>query len=103
ERIGVWVGERGGERKIASIGIHLARWRTTHGFALNASTDLALFDGIVACGMPEVRMTSIARETGSAPTVETLAALFVEEFARRFERDLVRDEAFAAERARTSA
>ena len=40
ERIGVWVGER----KIASLGIHLARWRTTHGFALNVDLDLSAFD-----------------------------------------------------------
>ncbi len=62
------------ERKIASIGIHLSRWRTTHGFALNVSTELGLFRGIVACGLPEVDMTSIARERGAAPPLEEVAA-----------------------------
>jgi lipoyl(octanoyl) transferase len=108
ERIGVWVragraapGDSGvgGERKIASIGIHLARWRTTHGFALNVTTDLAQFRGIVACGLPEVEMTSIAREIGvdAAPPLERLAEEAAREFARRFERELARDDRFAAE------
>jgi hypothetical protein len=52
ERIGVWTATG---RKIASLGIHLSRWRTTHGFALNVAPDLRLFGGIVACGMPAGR------------------------------------------------
>jgi lipoyl(octanoyl) transferase len=54
--IGVWA--RGG--KIASLGIHVSRWITTHGFALNVSTDLSYFSAIVPCGLQGVRMTSIA-------------------------------------------
>jgi len=103
ERIGVWVGGEGEERKIASLGIHLARWRTTHGFALNAATDLAQFGGIVACGLPEVRMTSIAAERGSAPPLEELGAAVVREFASRFERRMTHDAEFAAARSRTAA
>jgi lipoate-protein ligase B len=59
---GVWTGER----KIASIGIHVKQWVTLHGFALNVTTDLSLFDVIVPCGIPDVRMTSVAAETGAA-------------------------------------
>lgn len=55
---GVWTGGR----KIASIGVHLKRWVTWHGFALNVTTDLSYFDLIVPCGIPEVVMTSIHRE-----------------------------------------
>ena len=63
---GVWT--RG--RKIASIGVHARDWVTWHGFALNVSTDLSYFDLIVPCGIPEVSMTSIERETGApAPMV----------------------------------
>lgn len=80
-RIGVWVGER----KIASIGVHLSRWITTHGFALNVATDLSLFDGIVPCGLSGVAMTSIEAEIGSAPALEDIAALCAMEFARVFE------------------
>lgn len=57
---GVWVHER----KIASIGVHISRGVSTHGFAVNVDNDLAPFDWIVACGLPDVRMTSLARELG---------------------------------------
>lgn len=87
DRIGVWTEGR----KIGSLGIHLARWRTTHGFALNVSTDLAQFGGIVACGLPEVEMTSIERETGRAVALEELAERLVPIFAEVFERDAVPD------------
>lgn len=59
---GVWTRGRG--RKIASIGIHVKQWVTWHGFALNVTTDLAAFDRIVPCGIPDVVMTSVARERG---------------------------------------
>jgi len=55
-------------RKIASIGIGLRRWISYHGFALNATLDLAGFDDIVPCGLHGVSMTSVARELGAAPT-----------------------------------
>ncbi len=59
---GVWVGER----KIASIGIHIARGVTTHGFAVNIENDIQPFEWIVPCGLDGVRMTSLAAETGRA-------------------------------------
>ena len=55
---GVWVRER----KIASIGLHVARGIATHGFAVNVDVDLQPFSWIVACGLPDVAMTSLARE-----------------------------------------
>ncbi|MBK7716514.1 MAG: lipoyl(octanoyl) transferase LipB [Gemmatimonadetes bacterium] len=57
---GVWVDDR----KVASIGIHVRQWVTTHGFALNVSNDLADFGLIVPCGIPDVRMTTLAQELG---------------------------------------
>jgi lipoyl(octanoyl) transferase len=57
---GVWVGER----KIASIGVHVARGVTTHGFAVNVENDLQPFSWIVPCGLDGVQMTSLIRETG---------------------------------------
>ena len=57
---GVWVGER----KIASIGVHVARGVTTHGFAVNVENDLQPFEWVVPCGLEGVRMTSLIRETG---------------------------------------
>ena len=59
---GVWVGER----KIASIGVHVARGVTTHGFAVNVENDLQPFGWIVPCGLENVRMTSLVRETSPA-------------------------------------
>jgi lipoyl(octanoyl) transferase len=57
---GVWVDQR----KIASIGVHVARDVTTHGFAVNVENDLQPFGWIVPCGLEGVRMTSIIKETG---------------------------------------
>ena len=57
---GVWVE---GERKIASIGVHVSRGVSTHGFAVNVENDMEPFSWVVACGLPDVRMTSIALET----------------------------------------
>jgi lipoate-protein ligase B len=62
---GVWIGER----KIASLGVHLARGVTTHGWAVNVENDLEPFSWVVACGLPEVQMTSLIRETGRAEGV----------------------------------
>lgn len=75
---GVWVGER----KIASIGVHVSRAITTHGFAVNVDNDLEPFSWVVACGLPGVRMTSIAAELGAsaAPGV----ACFRKEMSYRF-------------------
>jgi lipoyl(octanoyl) transferase len=58
EYTGVWVEDR----KIASIGIHVARRVSMHGFAVNVDNDLAPFERVVACGLPDVRMTSLAAE-----------------------------------------
>jgi len=56
---GVWVADR----KIASIGVHLSRGVTTHGWAVNVENDLAPFSWVVACGLSEVQMTSLIEET----------------------------------------
>jgi lipoyl(octanoyl) transferase len=55
---GVWVQDR----KIASIGVHVQRGVTTHGFAINVENDLEPFSWVVACGLPDVTMTSLAHE-----------------------------------------
>ena len=57
---GVWVADR----KIASIGVHVARGVTTHGFAVNVENDLQPFGWIVPCGLDGVQMTSLIKETG---------------------------------------
>jgi lipoyl(octanoyl) transferase len=74
---GVWTGPR----KIASIGVHVARGVTTHGFAVNVENDLAPFGWVVACGLPDVAMTSLAAETGRSPA---LLPCFRKRMAHRF-------------------
>jgi lipoyl(octanoyl) transferase len=75
---GVWVGER----KIASIGVRVSRGITTHGFAVNVENDLEPFSWVVACGLPDVQMTSIAAELGAADAPGV--ACFRKEIAYRF-------------------
>ena len=62
ERSGVWLRDDKGDRKIAAIGIRVARGVTMHGFALNVNPDLSWFDRIVPCGIPDVATTSLAKE-----------------------------------------
>jgi lipoyl(octanoyl) transferase len=58
-------------RKIASIGVHVSRWVTTHGYALNVDLDPAPFtDWITACGLEDAAFTTIAREVGCPVTVD---------------------------------
>jgi len=71
---GVWVADR----KIASIGVGVRHWITMHGFALNVSGDLAPFDAITPCGIADVTMTSIEKETGWARRLESVAALMAQ-------------------------
>ena len=82
----VWVGND----KIAAIGVHIARWITTHGFALNVTTDLTHFLGIVPCGITDGGVTSIERVTGRRPAVEDVARAYVPEFLAVFGRDRIR-------------
>ncbi|HEY5057623.1 MAG TPA: lipoyl(octanoyl) transferase LipB [Gaiellaceae bacterium] len=66
---GVWLTRP--PRKLASIGVHVSRWVTTHGYALNVDLDPAPFtEWITACGLEDATFTTIARETGRAVTVD---------------------------------
>jgi lipoyl(octanoyl) transferase len=81
---GVWVEDR----KIASLGVHVSRGVSTHGFAVNVDNDLEPFGWVVACGLPDVRMTSIAAELersgGEAACGPTTLSCFRRRVAHRF-------------------
>jgi len=64
ERSGVWIRDERGDRKIAAIGIRVARGTTMHGFALNVNPDLSYFDRIVPCGIADAEVTSVSKELG---------------------------------------
>jgi lipoyl(octanoyl) transferase len=76
---GVWVGER----KIAAIGVHISRWVTSHGFALNVSTDLSYFHYIVPCGLTKP-VTSMD-QLGARATVDEVSQVLAAHFGRIFE------------------
>jgi lipoate-protein ligase B len=81
---GVWVphADRSPDRKIASIGVHVSRGVSTHGFAVNVNNDLTPFTWVVPCGLPDVQMTSLAQELPPGRTVDSDA--FRERVARCF-------------------
>ncbi|MFM8404531.1 MAG: lipoyl(octanoyl) transferase LipB [Actinomycetota bacterium] len=64
ERSGVWIRDEKGDRKIAAIGIRVAKGVTMHGFALNVNPDLSYFDRIVPCGISDAQVTSLEKELG---------------------------------------
>ena len=81
---GVWVEDR----KIASIGVHVQRGVSTHGFAVNVENDLQPFEWVVPCGLEGVRMTSVIRERGDAEpgAMPAFRALMAQCFAAAFDR-----------------
>ncbi|HVE82319.1 MAG TPA: NUDIX domain-containing protein, partial [Myxococcales bacterium] len=88
---GVWLGspETGDARKIAAVGVHLSRWLTTHGFALNVRTNLSHFELIVPCGIHEAGVTSLERELGDrTPPIPEVERALAEAFAEVFGAEL---------------
>jgi lipoyl(octanoyl) transferase len=83
---GVWVGNE----KLAAIGVRIARWVTSHGFALNVSTNLAHFNLIVPCGIADKGVTSLERLIGRPIAMDEVAELTAEAFAAVFNRSLMK-------------
>ena len=79
---GVWVGDE----KLVAIGMRVSRDVTSHGFALNCSTDLSKFNAIIPCGMPEKAACSLSSLLGTTITVEQALPLVERQLAERLER-----------------
>jgi lipoyl(octanoyl) transferase len=82
---GIWVGND----KIAAIGVRIARWVTSHGFALNVNTNLEHFRLITPCGLQGTSVTSIARLIGRDVAMHNVRAVVAAKFGEVFERDVV--------------
>ncbi len=87
---GVWVQAPAGPAKIAAIGIHISRWVTSHGFALNVDTDLDYFRYIVPCGLTKP-VTSM-RALGSRARREEVVAALARAFGKVFQREVQAEE-----------
>jgi lipoyl(octanoyl) transferase len=82
---GVWVGND----KLAAMGVHLSRWVTSHGFALNVNTDLRYFEWIVPCGLRDKGVTSLAKLLGRAVEMEEVTERVVGHFGEVFGMEVV--------------
>ena len=104
---GVWCSAvNGPERKIAAIGIHVARGITSHGFAFNVTTDLSDFGLIVPCGIADHAVTSLAQELqnpDSLPSLEAIADQAARNFGEVFGEQVLAIESLAALRAQAEA
>jgi lipoyl(octanoyl) transferase len=85
---GVWVGAGRAEtqEKLAAIGVRISRWVTSHGFALNVTTDLEYFKLIVPCGIADRGVTSLERMLGRAPDARAVEDRLVANVAHVFDR-----------------
>jgi lipoyl(octanoyl) transferase len=80
---GVWIADR----KIAQLGVHLSRWYTRHGFALNVNPNLEHFKLIVPCGISDAKVTSMAQELGRVP--EGVERVVAQKFGEVFETEMI--------------
>src|SRR5262245_26218067 len=82
---GAWVGQE----KIGAIGVRIARWVTSHGFAFNVANDLAPFGLIVPCGITDRGVTSLARLLGRASSLDEVMTCLARRLAQVFDREIV--------------
>jgi lipoyl(octanoyl) transferase len=81
---GVWTDDDGRQAKIAAIGVHISRWVTSHGFALNVDTDLTYFQYIVPCGLtkPVTSLRALGVHTSREEVIAKLSRHFLKIFDR---------------------
>jgi lipoyl(octanoyl) transferase len=90
---GVWVGDK----KLVAMGVHISRWVTSHGFALNVNTDLRYFDHIVPCGLRGKGVTSLEELLRKPVEMEAVVERVIEEFGRVFGLEMARVEQLTVE------
>ncbi len=83
--IGVWIKNE----KIAAIGIRVSRWVSSHGFALNISTDLSYFQMIIPCGLAGMGVTSMEKKLEQKISIENVTRDYIEVFAEVFQRNTI--------------
>lgn len=86
ERSGVWVRDHKGDRKIAAIGLRVAKGVTMHGFALNVNPDLSAYSKIIPCGIANAQVTSLAKELDRSITVDEVMPTLIRELTPVLER-----------------
>lgn len=89
ENSGVWIEDQRGKRKIAAIGIRVAKGIVTHGFALNVNPDLTFFEEIIPCGIPDVVTTSMSKELNREISVGEVLPIVALEMEKEFEKVIV--------------
>lgn len=89
---GVWVEENEAQRKLCAIGVHMSRWVSLHGFALNIHTDLNYFKGIVPCGIDEKEkeVSSLSKELGRNITIDEVIPKLLKAFEATFGFEIIK-------------
>ena len=87
-KIGVWVKDKGEEKKVAAIGIKCSRYVSMHGLALNVKTDLSMFNHIVPCGIPDKEVASISSILGREVSMQEVKGKLVQHFMNIFDLQL---------------
>eukprot|EP00794_Sanderia_malayensis_P010856 gene10856-12011_t len=90
EDIGVWIEDR----KIAAIGVHVSKYITSHGLALNCNTDLNWFNHIVPCGIAGKSVTSLSKELNKEITIDNVLPIFLDNLKKKFNCELILEEDF---------
>lgn len=91
---GVWIEPfvKGRERKICAMGVRCSRWVTMHGFALNVNTSLDYFNYIIPCGIANKQVTSMAKELGFSPEINTVKSILKNRFEQVFDCRLINED-----------
>jgi len=96
---GVWVDWKTPEtgRKICALGVHMSRWITMHGFALNVNNDLSYFDHIVPCGITDKGVTSLSKELGRELDFDEVKQVVLDKFTTVFGVEIVKEGVLATD------